>query len=184
MIKRILFATMLLLAAFVSKAQPVVSGSFGLTTITEKFDGDKQVQTFGFNITPSVGYVFGDWEFGLIFEYSHNKIKRHTNNTTETDAYYAVGPYANYCFANVGKLYFSAEAYSMLGFADGEHSVDIQLLPVATYEINDRWDIDFYSDILSVNYQWTKTDDDITTSQLNILSNYGKLFGIGFTYKF
>lgn len=182
--KRILLVTMLLSAAFMSKAQLMVGGNFSLTSITSKIDGDKQVQTFGFDIMPSVGYAFDDWEFGLFFEYSHNKITNHVNNTTETDAFYGVGPYAYYCFANVGKLYFGAEAYSLLGFADGERSVEMQLLPVATYEINDRWDIDFYSDILSVNYQWTKTDDDITTSQLNVLSNYGKIFGIGFTYKF
>ena len=183
--KRFLLMTMLLSAAFMSEGQLVVSGSLGLTTMTNKLDGDKQVQSFSFEVAPSIGYVFGDWEFGLLFEYSHDKTTTFADDKTVSEAAYAVGPYAYYCFANIGKIILGAEANSMFGFADGEHSVNLQLLPVATYEINDRWDIDFFSDILSVNYLWTKTDDDNRTiSHFNVLSNSGKLFGIGLTFKF
>ena len=184
--KRFLLVVTLLSAAIASKAQLVAGGSFGLTTITEKVDGDKLAQAFSFDITPSVGYALGDWEFGLIFEYSYNKTTMTTGSKqTETASAYAIGPYANYCFGNIGKFYFSVEAASLFGFTDGERTVNLQLLPVATYEINDRWDIDFFSDVLSVNYLWTKTEENnLSVSNFNLLANDGRIFAIGFSYKF
>ena len=176
----------LLTVAIASEAQLVAGGSFGLTTITDKIDGDKQVQAFSCDITPSVGYALGDWEFGLIFEYSYNKTTITTGEKrTETASAYAIGPYANYCFGNIGKFYFSVDGASMFGFADGERTVNLQLLPVANYEINDRWDIDFFSDVLSVNYLWTKTEENnLSVSNFNLLANDGRIFAIGFSYKF
>jgi len=183
--RRLLLVTVLLLLANLSEAQMVAGAGLGLTTTTEKVDGDKQVQTFGFDVAPSVGYVIGDWEFGAVFEYSHNKIENYSSNTTETDAYYALGAYANYCFSNIGKFFFSIEACPKFGFTDGERVVDLQVLPLVTYEINDRWDVDLFSDVLSLNYLWTKTeDDDMTVSTLKFMSNDGNLFGLSFSYKF
>lgn len=184
--RKLLFAALLLIFAGLAKAQPVVSGSFGMSNVTEKIDGENQVRTFGFEVAPTVGYTFGDWEFGLIFEYSYDKTTLTTGvKRTETTSAYAIGPYAYYCFANIGKFYFGAEGASLFGFADGERTIDLQLLPVATYEINDRWDIDFFSDVLSINYLWTKTEEDNhTVGTFNLLANDGRIFAIGFTYKF
>ena len=174
----------LLLFSVVANAQFVVSGSLGLSTTTDKIDGDKQWQTASFNVCPSVGYVFGYWEFGAMFEYTRNKTTL-ADDRTEKESIYAVGPYANYSFASVGKLVFGAEASALFGFADDEHTIHLKLLPVATYEINNRWDIDVFSDVLSLNYLWTKTDSDKhTNGKFEFLANNGQLFGVAFTFKF
>ena len=74
---------------------------------------------------------------------------------------------------------------ALFGFADDGHTIHLQLLPVATYEINDRWDIDVFSDVLSLNYSWTKTDSDKhTNGKFDFLANNGQLFGVAFTFKF
>ena len=181
-----IFASFIIVLTRQANAQFVVSGSLGLTSITDKVDGDKQAQALSFEVCPSVGYVFGDWEFGALFEYSHSKTTyTNDNDRTETESAWAAGPYANYCFASVGKFFFSVEATSLFGFAEDEHTIDLKLLPLATYEINDRWDVDFYSDVLSINYLWTKnTDNNHTVGKLDFLANNGQLFGVGFTFKF
>ena len=189
--KNLLFASTIFVALIIvltrqANAQLVVSGSAGFSTISDKIDGSRQSDAFNFEVCPSVGYMMEKWEFGVSFEYAYNKIKfSGTESRTETESYYAVGPYADYTFANVGKVYFTIEGSSMFGFADGEHSIDIQLLPVATLEINDHWDFDVYSDILSLNYVWTKTDDDDhTVGKFDFLANSGRVLALGFTYKF
>ena len=189
--KNLLFASTIFVALIVvltrqANAQFTVSGSLGLTTTTDKIDGDKQWNSASFEVCPSMGYVVGDWEFGAMFEYTRSKTTLSVGDErTETESAYAVGPYANYCFANVGKVFFSVEATSLFGFADDEHTVHLQLLPLATYEINDRWDVDVYSDVLSLNYLWTKTDSDKhTNGKFDFLANNGQLFGVAFTYKF
>ena len=181
-----IFAALIIALTMQANAQFVVSGSFGLTTTADKIDGDKQWNTASFEVCPSVGYVFGDWEFGAMFEYSHSKTTQSVGEErTEKESVWAVGPYANYTFANVGKFYFGLEASSLFGFTDDRHTINLQLLPVATFEINDRWDLDVFSDVLSVNYLWTKIDSDKRTSdKFNFLANNGQLFGVAFTYKF
>ena len=187
--KNLFFASTIFVALIIvltrqANAQFVVSGSLGLSTTTDKIDGDKQWQTASFKVCPSVGYVFGDWEFGAMFEYTRNKTTL-ADDRTEKESIYAVGPYANYTFASVGKLVFGAEASALFGFADDEHNIHLKLLPVATYEINDRWDIDVFSDVLSLNYLWTKTDSDKhTNGKFDFLANNGQLFGVAFTFKF
>jgi len=180
------FAAIIALLTMKANAQFVVSGSLGLSTSTEKVDGDKQLKSAGFEVCPAVGYVFGDWEFGAMLEYSRNKTTfSGVEERTETESTWATGPYANYTFANVGKFYFGLEAMSLFGFADDERTINLQLLPVATLEINDRWDLDIFSDVLSINYLFTKTDSDKrTTGKLDLLANNGQLFGVAFTYKF
>ncbi len=189
--KNLFFASTIFVAAIMvltmkANAQFVVSGSLSLSSSTEKIDGDDLWKTAGFEVCPSVGYVFGDWEFGAMFEYSHSKTTQSVGEErTEKESAWAVGPYANYTFANVGKFFFGLEASSLFGFADDVHSINLQLLPVATFEINDRWDLDVFSDVLGVNYLWTKTDSDKRTSgKFNFLANDGQLFGVAFTYKF
>ena len=178
-----IFVALIIVLTKQANAQFAVSGSIGLTTTTDKIDGDKQWQTTSFEVCPSIGYVFGDWEFGAMFEYTRSKTTK--ADSTQKESVYAVGPYANYSFASVGKLVFGVEASSMFGFADDEHTIHLKLLPVATYEINDRWDIDIFSDVLSINYLWTKTDaDKHTVGKFDFLANNGQLFGVGFTFKF
>ena len=181
-----IFAALIIVLTRHANAQFVVSGSLGVSTKTEKIDGEKQSKTASFEVCPSAGYVFGDWEFGAMFEYSHAKTTiSGAEERTETESAYAVGPYANYCFAEIGKFFFSLEATSMFGFADDEHTINLQLLPLVTYEINDRWDLDVYSDVLSLNYLWTKTDSDKrTVGQFDFLANDGQLFGVALTFKF
>ena len=179
-----IFVALIIVLTRQANAQFVVGGSLGLTTTTEKIDGDKQLQTGSLEVCPSAGYVFGDWEFGAVFEYTFSKTTR-ANESTEKESAYAVGPYANYSFASLGKLGFGVEASALFGFADDEQTVHLQLLPVATYEINDRWDVDIFSDVLSLNYLWTKTDSDKrTVGKFDFLANNGQLFGVGFTFKF
>ena len=187
--KNLFFASTIFVALIIvltkqANAQFAVSGSIGLTTTTDKIDGDKQLQTTSFEICPSIGYAFGDWEFGALFEYIHSRVTL-LDDSTVKESGYAVGPYANYSFASMGKLIFGVEASSLFGFTDDGHTVHLKLLPLATYEINDRWDIDFFSDVLSINYVWTKTDaNNRTVGEFDFLANNGRLFAIGFTYKF
>ena len=130
--KNLFFASTIFVALIIvltrqANAQFVVSGSLGITTTADKIDGDKQWNSASFEVCPSVGYVFGDWEFGAMFEYTRSKTTLSVGDKrTETESAYAVGPYANYCFANVGKVFFSVEATSMFGFADDEHTVHLQ----------------------------------------------------------
>ena len=176
----------LLLFSVVAEAQFAVGGSLGLSTTTEKIDGERQSDAFKFDVLPSIGYAVGDWEFGLGFEYTYSKTKwSGTDSRTETESVFALGPYADYTFASVGKFDFALEASSMFGFADDERTIHLQLLPLATYVINDRWDFDIFSDILSLNYLWTKTDaDKRTVGKFDFLANNGRVFALGFTYKF
>ena len=181
-----IFVALIVVLTRQANAQFVVSGSLGLSTTTDKIDGDKQWNSASFEVCPSVGYVFGDWEFGAMFEYTYSKTTLPVGDErTEKESAYAVGPYSNYSFSSIGKLIFGAEASALFGFADDEHTTHLQLLPVATYEINDRWDIDVFSDVLSLNYLWTKTDSDKhTNGKFDFLANNGQLFGVAFTYKF
>ena len=181
-----IFVVLIIVLTRQANAQFAVGGSVGMSTTTDKIDGERQSDAFKFDVLPSVGYAVGDWEFGLGFEYTYSKTHQaDANKETETESLFALGPYADYTFASVGKFDFALEASSMFGFAENERTIHLQLLPLATYVINDRWDFDIFSDILSLNYLWTKTDaDKRTVGKFDFLANNGRVFALGFTYKF
>ena len=190
--KNLFFASTIFAAAIMAltkeaNAQFVVSGSAGIVSENSANNGDKESASFSFEVVPSVGYVMGSWEVGVGFGYNRSKTSVWTDGrkNTESESAYAIEPYLHYDILQAGRLIFGAEAISAFGFADSERSVKLELLPVLTIEINDRWDFDIIANVLGVNYSHTKNKDtDHTTSNFELMANNGHLLNMGFTYKF
>ena len=186
--KNLFFASTIFAAAFMvlttqANAQLVVSGSFGLEQESNKIDNHES-RTTNFEIKPSAGYVFGDLEIGLGLGYSVILASSGSESSTVDESTISVEPYIHYDFAKAGKFIFGLEATSLLGFGDNEErTYSIEVLPVVTFEINDRWDFDIFASVFEIGY--TKyTEGDASTSKFRFFGNNGQLVSMGFTYKF
>lgn len=178
-----IFAALIVVLTRQANAQFVVSGSFGLEQESNKIN-DSESRTTNFEIKPSAGYVFGDFEIGLGLGYSIILESSGSESSTVDESVISVEPYIHYDFVKAGKFIFGLEATSLFGFGDNEErTYGIEVLPVVTYEINDRWDFDIFASVFEFGY--TKhTSGDSSTGKFRFFGNNGQLASMSFTFKF
>jgi hypothetical protein len=176
--KKLFITIALALATAVAcNAQYFVGGSLGLSTHSSKTEIDgygtvKSPSTFGFSITPKVGYYLNPKvAVGLSasFGYSDSTIYTTTPKTEVKTYSWSVSPFARYSFLQFGKFSVLAEATVGINGSslktketstvDGisTFGYGVNVAPILSYDISKKFSLETKLNFLALGFNYTKT---------------------------
>lgn len=179
--KKIALLVAAMAVSSLASAQFTISGSFNLSNYSEnyrlndgngKYDGNYQDKnTFDWEFTPSIGYMFEDYEVGINLNVANYTV---TSRNTSDELYdtkdltWGIGAYGRHYFGLTDRLSVFTELsadFALTKYVEddvdnyaADKTFDITLTPGLCYDINDHWSLESYFNFLGLGWMNTWSD--------------------------
>ena len=209
--KKVILLSIIMFVAVAANAQLYVGGSVGVSTSKYKAEGSTDVvSSASFNIFPDFGYRLNNkLDIGLSFGYGASRNpSSYIGGEEDKSTDWEIAPYLRYNLVRFGKLSVlgravvfggrsKADVYVSggLGSVKTESKISyygLDIKPVMTYSLSDRFDLLADLNFLSLSLYQTKKDGSGTTTRFNFGIDSNNIVGVGgntlltvgFLYKF